>query len=51
MIADGVDTFIEVGPKTVLKGLMRKIKPKGVELTTLQFDSPESLAVCIEKIS
>lgn len=51
MIEDGVDTFIEVGPKTVLKGMMRKIKPKGVDITTLQFDSPETLAVCIEKIS
>lgn len=50
MINDGVDTFIEVGPKTVLKGLMRKIKPKGVEITSLQFDTPKSLAECMEKI-
>jgi [acyl-carrier-protein] S-malonyltransferase len=51
MIEDGVDTFIEVGPKTVLKGMMRKIKPKGVKLTTLQCDTPETLAACIEKLS
>jgi len=50
MIAGGVDTFIEVGPKTVLKGLMRKIAPPGVKVNALQFDSPQSLAVCLEKL-
>lgn len=51
MIEDGVDTFIEVGPKTVLKGMMRKIKPKGVNVTSLQFDTPDTMAACIEKLS
>lgn len=51
MLTDGVDTFIEVGPKTVLKGMMRKIVPKGVKVTTLQFDTPESLQGCIEKLN
>ncbi|WP_419174864.1 ACP S-malonyltransferase [Desulfosediminicola sp.] len=51
MIEDGVDTFIEVGPKTVLKGMLRKIKPKGVKLTTLQCDTPESLSACLAKLS
>ena len=50
MIADGVDTFIEVGPKAVLKGLMRKITPKGMKLTTLQCDSPATVAACLEKL-
>ncbi|RPH41692.1 MAG: ACP S-malonyltransferase, partial [Desulfobulbaceae bacterium] len=50
MIAGGVDTFIEVGPKTVLKGLMRKIVPPGIKVNALQFDSPQSLAVCLEKL-
>ncbi len=50
MLADGVDTFIEVGPKTVLKGLMRKIVPAGVKVNALQFDNPQSLAACLEKI-
>ncbi len=50
MIADGVDTFIEVGPKTVLKGMMRKITPKGVKVAALQCDTPETLSACLAKL-
>lgn len=50
MLDDGVDTFIEVGPKTVLKGMMRKITPKGTKVTSLQFDTPESLEKCLQKL-
>ena len=50
MLADGVDTFIEVGPKTVLTGMIRKIAPKG-SCKALQVDSPESLAKCLEKLA
>ncbi len=50
MLADGVDTFIEVGPKTVLKGMMRKIVPKEAAVTSLQFDNPDTLQTCLEKL-
>lgn len=50
MLDEGVDTFIEVGPKTVLKGMMRKIVPKGSDVTSLQFDTPETLARCLDKL-
>lgn len=51
MIDAGVDTFIEVGPKTVLKGMMRKIAPKGYTYKALQFDTPEGLAKCMGKLA
>jgi [acyl-carrier-protein] S-malonyltransferase len=51
MIDEGVDTFIEVGPKTVLKGMMRKIAPKGYKYNALQFDTPEGLAKCMDTLS
>ncbi len=50
MLADGIDTFIEVGPKTVLKGMMRKIVPKTTAVASLQFDSPDTLQNCLEKL-
>jgi [acyl-carrier-protein] S-malonyltransferase len=54
MLDEGVDTFIEVGPKTVLKGMIRKIVPKivpkGTKVTSLQFDTPASLSQCVDMI-
>ncbi len=51
MMASGIDTFIEVGPKSVLKGMMRKIVPKGADVISLQFDTPDTLQGCVEKLS
>ncbi len=50
MLKRGVDTFIEVGPKPVLKGMMRKITPKGTKVASLQFDTPDTLAKCLDKV-
>ena len=50
MIGGGVDTFIEVGPKAILSGMIRKIVAKNAKITSLQFDSPELLEVCLKKL-
>lgn len=50
MLAEGIDTFVEVGPKPVLKGMMKKIVPRGVKVTSLQFDSPAGLEKVVRKL-
>jgi [acyl-carrier-protein] S-malonyltransferase len=44
LVAEGVTTFVEVGPGTVLSGLVRKIA-KGARV--LNVDSPESLEAAV----
>jgi [acyl-carrier-protein] S-malonyltransferase len=43
MVSDGVQTFVEVGPKNVLTGLVRKIVPKDSEIRLFQVEDTASL--------
>ncbi len=51
MQQQGVTTFIEVGPKKVLTGLLKKILPKGHGCTCLQVEDPASLQECLDSFS
>ena len=51
MIAEGVEVFVELGPKNVLSGMMKKILPKGSSVTCVQADTPESLAKVAEVLA
>ncbi len=48
LLALGVDTFIEAGPKTVLSGLIKKTAPAGVKV--LNFGDPEELQQVLQAI-
>lgn len=47
MVADGVDTFIEVGPGNTLTGLIKRIAP---EVTALNVENAETLKAAIEAV-
>lgn len=51
LLARETRIFIEVGPKTVLTGLLKKIVPKGYSYQGLQFDTPTALADCLRKLA
>ena len=51
LVDRGITDFIEVGPKKVLSGLMKKIVPKSSGCRTYQVDSPETLAICLEGLN
>ncbi len=51
LVARETRIFIEVGPKTILTGLLKKILPKDYECQRFQIDSPASLERCLEELN
>ena len=51
MLDDGVDTFVEVGPKNVLSGLLKKIASRDDAISVFTVQDPKGLESVLEKIS
>jgi [acyl-carrier-protein] S-malonyltransferase len=51
MVAAGVEVIVELGPKNVLTGMMKKILLKNSTITCLQADNPESLEKVVEALT
>lgn len=51
LMAEDVRVFIEVGPKNVLSGLLKKIIPGDYSYHCYQVDSPDSLKQCLEGLA
>ena len=51
MLDDGVDTFVEVGPKNVLAGLLKKIASPDDVISVFSVQDPKGLESVLEKIS
>jgi len=49
LIGRGVDTFVEVGPKNVLKGLLRRIHPDRKAATMVNVENVKGLTAFVEK--
>ena len=50
MLDDGINTFVEVGPKNVLSGLLRKIMPNERNDRIFQVQDKESLALFLKEM-
>ena len=51
MVAEGVEVIVELGPKNVLTGMMRKILAKNAPIICLQADTPAALAKVAEVLA
>jgi [acyl-carrier-protein] S-malonyltransferase len=51
MLEDGVNIFVEVGPKKILTGLLKKIIPSDREIKLFNVEDVESLNSFLEAIS
>lgn len=47
-LARGIEVFVEVGPKTVLSGLLKKIVPAGRDYRVFQVDTPAGVEKVVE---